>query len=426
VTTAVKVVRRFEIRVGSAHSPADVERGVKETVEAQRSAEITCETDVVQRPPLVGVRLEGAAGMVSDVMASIAEIHGQHIQHDVLKVRAEGTKPRRETTTSPNEGGHGSVYPDLHARVRIGAEALPAASASVPVIVAIVDSGLMVEHPDFKDHLWTGKGGIHGKQFIEGKSDYDIGDQDGHGTLLAGTVLAAAADAPVKLLTAKFFDAAQPAQPDNAADALEFAVNAVSAVDEKAKIILLAWDVGLGSAKLESAFREACQHALVVIAAGNYGSDNDWHDGQSSARVPVRYARDFRSSTISVMATDEYNEKAWFSNYGPETVDLAAPGVDIMSTRRALSSAPGDRPRRYRSHGGTSAAAAHVAGAAALLMSRYPSFTAEQIKTCLIDSVNDLSPLKCASKGRLNIVEALRRAAIVAGPRRAAKDAKEP
>jgi subtilisin family serine protease len=405
VTTAVKVVRRFEIRVGGAHSPADVARAVKETVEAQRSAEITCETDVVQQPPLVEVRLEGAAAVVSDVMARIAAIYGQRIQHDVLKVRAEGTKPRGKRTTSPNEGGHGSVYPDLHARVRIGAEALLPASKSEPVTVAIVDSGLMVNHPDIKSHLWTSKDGICGKQFIEGKRDDDISDQDGHGTLLAGTILAAAADAPVELMTAKFFDAANPAQPDNAAAALTFAVR------EKAKIILLAWDVGLGSAKLESAFREACQHALVVIAAGNYGCNNDWHDGRSSARVPVRYAKDCRSSTISVMATDEFNEKAWFSNYGPETVDLAAPGVGIMSTRRALSNAPSDSPRKYRSHGGTSAAAAHVAGAAALLMSRYPSLSVQLIKTCLVDSVDDLPSLKCVSKGRLDIGAALRCAA---------------
>jgi subtilisin family serine protease len=401
VTTAVKVVRRFEIRVGGAHSSADVTRAVKEAVEEKPSAEIAFETHVVEQPPLVEVRLEGAAAVVSGVMAAIAKVHGPRIQHDVLKVRAEGTRPRPET--SDEEAS--SVYPDLRARVRIGAEALPPASTSDPVTVALVDSGLMVGHRDIEHNLWTGEGAINGKQFIEGKGSDDISDQDGHGTLLAGTVLAASADARVELMTAKFFDAANPAQPDNAAAALTFAVN------EKAKVILLAWDVGLGSAKLESAFREACQQALVVIAAGNYGSDNDWHDGQSSARVPVRYAQHCRSSTITVMATNEFNEKASFSNYGRETVDLAAPGVGIMSTRRALFDGPADKPRKYRSHGGTSAAAAHVAGAAALLMSRYPGLEVWQIRRCLLDSVNKVPPLKCVSKGRLDIGAALRCAA---------------
>jgi len=397
VTTAVQVVRRFEILVGGSDFVGDVARSVKEAVPPEMKSEV----NAVQRPPLVEVRLEGAARVVSDVMARIEAVHGPRIRHDVLKARGERTR-------AVTVGQNGSVHPDLNARERIGADAVAPEIKSVPVTVAIVDSGLMVGHPALTDHLWTGGGGIHGKQFIEGKSDGDISDQDGHGTLLAGTILSAAADAPVKLMTAKFFDAANPARPDNAAAALEFAVN------NKAKIILLAWDVGLGSVRLQDAFREAGTHALVVIAAGNYGSDNDWHDGQSSARAPVRYAKDFPSSTITVMATDESDEKAWFSNYGPKTVDLAAPGAGIVSTRRALSKAPTDEPKRYRAHSGTSPAAAYVAGAAALLMSRYPSLTVREIKDCLVDSVDKLPGLKCASGGRLCIPAALERAAKLA------------
>ena len=392
MTTAVQVVRRFEILVGDGNSVGDIVRAVEEAV----PPEIKSEVNAVQQPPLVEVRLEGAARGVREVMKLIAQAHGPRIRNNVLRTRARGG------------GQNGSVHPDLNARERIGAEALPPAGKSVPaeVIVAIVDSGLMLEHPAFTGHRWTGDG----KQFIEGKSDNDLTDQDGHGTSLAGTILSAAADARVKLMTAKFFDAANPAQPDNAAAALEFAA------ENAAKIILLAWDVGLGSVRLEHAFRKACTRALVVIAAGNYGSDNDWYDGQSTARAPVRYAKDYPSSTITVMATDESDEKAWFSNYGRETVDLAAPGVGIMSTRRAVSAAPSDEPKRYRAHSGTSSAAAYVAGAAALLMSRYPSLTVQQIKDCLVhsDSVAKPPVLKCASKGRLYIPAALARAAELA------------
>jgi subtilisin family serine protease len=405
--TATRVVRRFAIRVTGAEALPRVERAVMAAVEAQPPGEVTpLVIDHVQRPPLLEVRLEGVAAVVSDVMARIATIQGVRIHHDVLRARRDGMRTRRD-------GNGSAVYPDLSARVRIGAESLPPTTDGVPVTVAIVDSGLMVEHPAFTDHLWTGGGGVHGKQFIDGKSHGDISDQDGHGTLQAGTVLASAVDAPVKLMTAKFFDAANPARPDNAAAALDFAVR------EGAQIILLAWDVGIGSVVLERVFRNACAQALVVIAAGNYGSDNDWYDGRSLARAPVRYARDCPEATIVVMATDEADEKAWFSNYGRVSVDLAAPGSGIMSTRRSLSKSMGSGAKAYRTHGGTSAAAAHVAGAAALLMSRYPSLTVSQIKGCLVDSVDKLPALlgrapggsKCASGGRLNIGAALRRAA---------------
>jgi thermitase len=389
--SAMRVVRRFEIRVPNAKYVSDAARAVEAAVKAAQGEIAPPNVKPVEHPPLVEVRLEGTAVAVSKVMRSLAD-SGARIQHDVLKVRRDGR--------------NGLVYPDPDARVRLGVESVGPTTDGEAVTVAIVDSGLMVKHPAFENHLWTGDGGINGKQFIEGKDEDDISDQDGHGTLLAGTVLAAAADAPVKLMVAKFFDSAHPSRPDNAAAALDFAVK------NEAKIILLAWDVGIGSPKLEKAFREACKHALVVIAAGNYGSDNDWHEDRSWARAPVRYTKDDAANTITVMATDEADEKASFSNYGRQSVDLAAPGVGITSTRRALSNAPADEPRKYRTHTGTSAAAAHVAGAAALLMSRYPvsrypHLTVHEIKRCLVDSVDKLPGLKCAGGGRLNIAEAL-------------------
>jgi subtilisin family serine protease len=214
----------------------------------------------------------------------------------------------------------------------------------------------------------------------------------------------------VRLMVAKFFDPAHSARPGNAAKALAFVVKDRTPVENRARVILLAWDVGIGSIALEEAFHAACEHALVVIAAGNYGSDNDWYGEQPLARAPVRYAKDHPESTIVVMAADE-SGKAWFSNYGRKSVDLAAPGIAITSTRRCLSKEAARAPAAYRTHGGTSAASALVAGAAALLMSRYPDLSVPQVKRCLVNSVDKFPGLKCASGGRLNIAAALGRAA---------------
>jgi subtilisin family serine protease len=390
MTSAADVDRRFEIHVGR-ESDLDAARQLVE--EAVSRTQMVPRFSKVRRPPVLEVRLEGgvAASIVTAAVARIVErLPLARVHNDVMNTRTDARK--------------GLVYPDPKIGVTIDGDA-PARRLAGPVTVAIVDSGLMVEHPDFEGHLWNGPGGRPGKQFIKNPDGTDrpfddLRDRDGHGTLVAGSVLAAAGDTPVKLMVAKFFDADYSARPDNAARALDFAVA------NGAKVIVLAWDVGIGSIALERAFREACQHALVVVAAGNYGSDNDWHDGRTLARAPVRYAKDHRESTLVVMAADE-SRKAWFSNYGRETVDLAAPGMAITSTRRCLSLEAARTPAVYRPHGGTSAAAALVAGAAALLMSRYPGLGVDDVKRCLTRSVDKFPGLKCQSQGCLNIPAAL-------------------
>ena len=399
MTTAVDVIRRFEVHVAADNAVDGVAEALNQALSAM--PHMASRVHEVRRPPMLEVRLEGASSLVTEAVAVIERLPGVRIRNNVVRTRKDGRK--------------GLVYPDPEARVRINVDSLPPSPCRARVTVAIVDSGLMVEHPAFRDHLWTDGDGSHGRQFIKNpdgtdRPHRDIHDQDGHGTLVAGTVLDAAGDAPVRLMVAKFFDAAHSARPGNAANALDFVVKDQAQIENQARVILLAWDVGIGSITLERAFHKACERALVVIAAGNYGSDNDWHGGQTLARAPVRYAKDHPESTIVVMAADE-SGKAWFSNYGRQSVDLAAPGIAITSTRRCLSKEAARTPAAYRTHGGTSAASALVAGAAALLMSRYPGLSVQQVKRCLIDSVDKLPGLKCASGGRLNIAAALGRAA---------------
>ena len=102
--------------------------------------------------------------------------------------------------------------------------------------------------------------------------------------------------------------------------------------------------------------------------------------------IPARYRELCPKQIITVMATDLYNEKASFSNYGVKKVDLAAPGVEILATRASMSTASEDELDRtgfydeYRTYSGTSAAAAFVSGMAAWLKDKHNDWNAIQLK----------------------------------------------
>src|SRR5438552_16931362 len=126
---ATNVVRRFEVPVASADT-LDAEREVAKAV----GGEVRPKINPVKRPPLLEVRLEGAASAVSKSMENLAKA-GVRFQHDGINLRREGRND--------------AVYPDLHARVRVGADSIPPGVGAAPVTVAIVDSGLMFRHPVF-------------------------------------------------------------------------------------------------------------------------------------------------------------------------------------------------------------------------------------------------------------------------------------
>jgi subtilisin family serine protease len=389
------VVRRFDLRVDQGKALDDV-RDLLRRLVAQESGIVHAQIKRVEALSLLEVRLQGDSSAISRVVAQVAGSPTLRIEHDAIRVAA----PAEPEHLDPGRRG---------ALMRIGVEPgawkapVDPATSSPSVTVAIVDSGIMVDHPKLKDHLWAGTvdgAQAHGARCIDGTRSRDVTDRDGHGTRLAGTILSVTQGAPgVRLMAVKFFDADHLPGPENGAAGIDFAV------EQHADIINLSWDLGMGSPALERAIQAAYDAgALVVIAAGNSGTDND-----VIPTIPACYRKGREKRIITVMATDRYDDKASFSNYGIGTVDLAAPGVDLVTTRAALTSASGIGARQYHSFTGTSAAAATVSGAAALLMSRDPSLsrdprrTAEALKEQLTSSANPPRGLKCVY-GRLNVV----------------------
>ncbi|HTL99979.1 MAG TPA: S8 family serine peptidase, partial [Candidatus Omnitrophota bacterium] len=282
-------------------------------------------------------------------------------------------------------------------------------TGSNQVVVAIVDTGMDLTHPDLDTNLYTnpaeipgngldddGNGlvdDVHGFDFAN--FDADPSDDNGHGTHVAGTIGAhgdngigvAGVVWHVRLLPLKFLDAGGTGTTADAVDCVDYAVLA------GASVINASWGSPERAQSLELAIQGANEEGvLFVAAAGNTGSNNDTF-GSYPASFP-------EPNVIAVGASSRTDDRASFSNFGVNGVDLFAPGVQILSTLpRGL----------YGLNSGTSMAAPHVTGALALLKSRFPGMGAATMKEVLLSATDRIPALSglCVSGGRLNAARML-------------------
>ena len=267
-------------------------------------------------------------------------------------------------------------------------------TGSPGIIIAVVDSGLYLGHPDLTGKVWANSGEIPGNQIDDdanGKVDdvhgwhfyqqwtpggyipagnAEVTDDFGHGTHVAGITAAATNNGigiagiswGAQVMSVKVLD-----QYGNGWYS-DIAAGIVFAADNGAKIINLSLGGAATSPTLCRAAAYAHQKgALLVAAAGNAG-----------AAVLYPAACD---GVLAVAATDRADQRASFSNYGPE-VDLAAPGVDIYSTWPWLDG--------YFTKSGTSMAAPHVSGVAALVWSRWPEWDNVAVSRQIIETAVDV------------------------------------
>jgi subtilisin family serine protease len=284
-------------------------------------------------------------------------------------------------------------------------------SGSPTTLVAVIDEGVDIRHPDLKNNIWVnldevpangidddGNGyidDVHGYDFANNDASvYDAADGDDHGTHVAGTIAAqgnngigvAGVDWRASILVCKFMGP-NGGYTSDAIEALNYAVV------NGAKISNNSWAGGGRSQALQDAIAraDAAGH-LFVAAAGNNGSNND-----TTPSYPASYTN---PNIISVAATDDRDALASFSNFGATTVDLAAPGVNILSTLPS---------NRYGIYSGTSMATPHVAGVAALIKSQHPTLSDEQLKAQILQFAEPKNSLqgKVATSGRLNAYASL-------------------
>ena len=277
------------------------------------------------------------------------------------------------------------------------------------VVVAVIDTGVDLGHPDLAPNLWVNEGEIpnngvddDGNGYVDDVNGWDFvyrdndpEDRDAHGTHVAGTIAARGDDSygvpgvayEARIMSLKFLDGPYGGLSSQAAEAIRYAVN------NGAHVINASW----GGPGQSSAIRNAIAYArsrgvLFVTAAGNEASDND-----RFGSYPGNYTLD---NIVSVAASDRQDRLGSFSNYGDQTVHLAAPGVDIVSTF------PGDT---WGYLDGTSMASPHVAGAAALLKSVEPGLNPAAIRQLLMESSTPVPAFssRTISGGRLDAFAAL-------------------
>lgn len=264
------------------------------------------------------------------------------------------------------------------------------------VIVAVVDSGLDLNHPEFAGRVWTDttatasrQGPVHGWNFITNTSD--VTDDNGHGTHVAGIIAAGGVNvsgvAPgVQIMPLKMIDASGYGAIGDGVRAIYYAV------DHGARVINASWSSNEWSRPLADAVRYAnSRNVVVVAAAGNESVDN--------GRVPSYPANLALPNMLSVAAVSPGGRFAWYSNYGRQAVAIAAPGTNILSTV----------PGGYDRFSGTSMAAPFVSGVVALVVGREPGLTARQLVSRIISTARPMASLagKVASGGVVNAYNAL-------------------
>ncbi|RLF58209.1 MAG: hypothetical protein DRN25_05515, partial [Thermoplasmata archaeon] len=269
------------------------------------------------------------------------------------------------------------------------------------IVIAVIDTCVDYSHPDLAENIWINENEILGNSedddengYVDDYYGWDFVNDDneplddyGHGTHCAGIIGAVGNNSigisgvcwncsimPVKCLNEWGFG-----YLDDLIDGIYYAA------DNGADIISMSWGCTMYSSALEDALNYAYSKGCLLIAAA--GNDNT-----CVKMYPAAY-----NNVIAASATDEFDERANFSNYG-YWVDVSAPGTNILSTLPDAT---------YGNESGTSMACPHVAGIAGLILSKNAGLNQSQVSTILKSAVEPVNSAKYVGTGRVNAYQAV-------------------
>ncbi len=324
-----------------------------------------------------------------DALAELAEV--EYVEPDYILRAPEpfGEGIENAGLGIENEAGYsGSATNDPHSGEQYALDRIQAAAAwsiqggSTSIIVAVVDTGVQLGHPDLRDRIWTnpnetangqdddGNGfvdDVSGWNFISNNNDPS--DDNSHGSHCAGIIAAVrdnnigiAGAANVSLMAVKSLDDQMSGTTSTVMEGFRYAMN------NGAHVVSMSLGGSQPSQAFSELIAEAAGRGIVAVAAtGNAGG--------SAIDYPAGY-----ENVIAVGATDQNDQLATFSN-GGAGIDLVAPGVDILSTVTGSD---------YGNKSGTSMSTPYVAAVAALVRSANPSLGAAAVEARLTGGADDL------------------------------------
>lgn len=376
----------------------------------------------------IGARLHRRYPALGDVEVLALDKAGLPVEAAIERLNASGAVEFAEpdffvhTMATPNDPSfaNGGLWGLRNTGQRGGAndadidapEAWDVRREAPNVIVAVIDTGVRYTHEDLAANMWRNPGETPGN----GRDDDGNGfvddvfginavnntgnplDDNGHGTHCAGTIGAVGDNGKgvsgvawrVQIMACKFLAANGSGSISDAIECMNYAVA------KGAHVLSNSWGGGGFSNAFNTALTSARNAGIIfVAAAGNETKDND-----VSPNFPSNYPQD---NVIAVGSSTRTDALSSFSNFGRLTVDIIAPGSEILSATHTSDSA-------YRELSGTSMATPHVAGALALLRAQFPGESHLQLINRLFNSAERLPAFTglCLTGGRLNIDAALR------------------
>lgn len=282
-------------------------------------------------------------------------------------------------------------------------------TGSSDIVIAITDTGVDYTHPDLASNIWQNSGEIpdngiddDGNGYVDDVRGWDFANNDndpmddhGHGSHCSG-IAAAATNNNIgiagvaygcRIMPVKGLSGSGSGYSDDLANCIYYAA------DNGADVISMSWGSTSSSSVISDAIEYAYSKDVILVAAAGNSDSADKH-----------YPSGF-DGVLSISATDENDEKAYFSNYG-HSVDVAAPGVHILST------IPNEN---YAKYSGTSMACPHVAGLVGLILSKDVSpYKQEMVKTMIRNCVDPIISDVYMGTGRINMSKVLSRGPAVA------------
>jgi len=325
--------------------------------------------------------------------------------------------------------------PERRADIRTP-EAWDITTGSPDVVIAVIDGGVDTGHPDLVNNVFVNPGEIpnngiddDGNGFVDDVSGWDFvrrdndpNDETGHGSWMSG-IAAAETNNEMDVAGVSWSSRVLPLKagdPSGILVSLQIqAINyAITMAPRGVRVINMSFGGSTPTRERELALRAANEARIVAIAAaGNGGQDGLGDNNDVTPHFPSNFSLTL-DNVVAVAATDRLNQLASFSNFGPESVDVGAPGVGIFSlTSRDPSVQLGSATGLFNGDG-TSPAAAIVSGLAALIYSEFPDITPLQVKQRLrgcVDRLPSLLPLT-VSGGRVNAFWALERDDVAPAP----------